>query len=165
MRRLILRLLFPAALALLLIVPTPTGAEVITPADARGIRQFAGGSPFLLDFLAINGDPFAEDRTVVQFDLRQLSGPVGAATLDLDLLNLDPGLAGVIDVYAFAGTGTVTPDQFSAGTFLTSFANSASGLEHVDVTAAVLAAQEVGQQFLGFRLSTPSESRWLLGPE
>jgi hypothetical protein len=157
------RLVCLATLALILGGVGRAQAEVITPTDARGIRQLPGQSPFLLDFLSINRS--VEDRTVLQFDLRPLAGPVGTATLDLDLLNLDPGLPGVIDVYAFAGTGTVTPDQFSAGTLITSFASSASGLEHVDVTAAVLAAQDSRQQFLGFRLSTTSESRWLLGPE
>jgi hypothetical protein len=39
-----------------------------------------------------------------------------------------------------------------------------SGLEHVDVTAAVLAAQGAGEAFLGFRLSTTTDSRYLLGP-
>jgi len=31
-----------------------TGAEVIDPSDARGIRQLPGQNPFLLDFLSIN---------------------------------------------------------------------------------------------------------------
>jgi hypothetical protein len=46
----------------------------------------------------------------------------------------------------------------------TSFANSTSGLEHVDVSAAVLAAQQAGDDFIGFRLSTTTDSRYLLGP-
>jgi hypothetical protein len=139
-----------------------TGAEVINPSDAHGIRQLPGQNPFLLDFLSINHS--VEDRTVIEFALRGLAGPVASATLDLDLRNLDPGLPGVINVFAFAGTGTVTPDLFSAGTLFTSFANSTSGLEHVDVSAAVLGAQQAGDDFIGFRLSTMTDSRYLLGP-
>jgi hypothetical protein len=137
-------------------------AEVLDPTDARGIRELPGQSPFLLDFLSINHS--VEDRTVLEFALGGLSGPVTSASLDLDLRNLDPGLPGIINVFTFAGTGTVTPDLFSAGTLFTSFPNSMSGLEHVDVTAAVLAAQGAGEAFLGFRLSTATDSRYLLGP-
>jgi hypothetical protein len=86
-------------------------------------------------------------------------------TLDLNLLNLDPGgPAGVIDVFTFAGTGTITPDLFSAGTFFTSFDNNQSGLEHVDVTAALQAAVNAGDPFLNFRLSTTTRDRYFLGP-
>jgi hypothetical protein len=150
-----------AALGVLFSGPPRARADIVNPADARGIRELPGQNPSLLTFLSINHS--IEDRTVIEFALGGLSS-VTSATLDLDLFNLDPGLPGVIDVYAFAGTGTVTPDLFSAGTLVTSFPSSQSGLEHVDVTAAVLAAQEAGEQFLGFRLSTTTDSRYLLGP-
>jgi hypothetical protein len=153
---------FVATLVLTFTSAERTGAEVIDPSDARGIRQLPGQNPFLLDFLSINHS--VEDRTVIEFALRGLSGPITSATLDLDLRNLDPGLPGIINVFAFAGTGTVTPDLFSAGTLFTSFANSTSGLEHVDVSTAVLAAQQAGDDFIGFRLSSTSDSRWLMGP-
>jgi hypothetical protein len=151
-----------AALGLALGGSGGANAESLTPTDARGIRELPGQNPFLLTFLSINHS--VEDRTAIEFALGGLSGPVATATLNLDLLNLDPGLPGVIDVYAFAGTGMVTPDLFSAGTLVTSFPSSQSGLEQVDVTGAVLAAQEAGDQFLGFRLSTATDSRYLLGP-
>jgi hypothetical protein len=153
---------FVATLALIITSAERAGAEIIDPSDARGIRHLPGQNPFLLDFLSINHS--VEDRTVIEFALRGLSGPVGSATLDLDLRNLDPGRRGIIDVFTFAGTGTVTPGLFSAGTLFTSFANSISGLEHVDVSAAVLAAQQAGDDFIGFRLSTMTDSRYLLGP-
>jgi hypothetical protein len=136
---------------------------MLPPTDARGIRQLPGQNPFLLNFLAINRS--IEDRTVLEFDVRGLSGGVPMATLDLDLRNEDPGgPAGIIDVFTFAGTGTVTPNLFGAGTFLTRFANSQSGLEEVDVTAAVQAAVAAGEPFLGFRLSTTTSARFFLGP-
>jgi hypothetical protein len=49
-------------------------AEVIQPTDARGIRQFPGHDPFLLNFLSIQHG--AEDRTVLELDLSGLAGPV-----------------------------------------------------------------------------------------
>jgi hypothetical protein len=150
------------ALGLTLCGPGLAHAEVLDPTDARGIRELPGQNPFLLDFLSINHS--VEDRTVLEFALGGLSGPVTSATLDLDLRNLDPGLPGIIDVYTFAGSGVVTANLFSAGPLFTSFPNSASGLEHVDVTAAFLAAQAAGEAFLGFQLSTATDSRYLLGP-
>jgi hypothetical protein len=150
-------------LALAVDGPGQVRADLLLPADARGIRQLPGQSPFLLNFLAVNAS--LEDRTVIQFNVSGLSGVVAPTTLDLDLLNLDPGgPAGVIDVFTFFGTGTVTPAQFNAGTLFTSFSNHASGVEHVDVTAAVQAAVDAGQPFLGFRLSTATADRYFLGP-
>ena len=164
--RCVRRLAYLAAVTLALAGVGPARAEpiVLTPTDANGIRQFPGGQPFLLPFLSVNGS--IEDRAVLQFDLSGLAGPLpGPATLELPLQNLDPGgPAGVIDVFTFFGTGAVTPDQFNAGTFFTSVGNNASGVEHVDVTGAVQAAVGAGQPFLGFRLSTATGDRYVLGP-
>src|SRR5262249_38381485 len=116
---------------------------------------------FLLNFLSIQHG--AEDRTVLEFDLRGLAGLVSSAVLDVPLRNLDPGRSGVIDLFTFPGSGTVTPDLFGAGTFFSNFVNNQTGVEHIDVTAAVLAAQEAGHHFLGIRMSTTTDTRWLLG--
>jgi hypothetical protein len=92
------RLICLATLTLALIGTGGAKADLIQPTDARGIRQFPGHDPFLLNFLSIQHA--AEDQT---------------------------------------------------------------GVEHLDVTAAVLAAQAAGDHFLGFRLSTTTDTRWLLG--
>jgi hypothetical protein len=133
------------------------------PTDAQGIRQLPGQSPALLTFLSINRS--VEDRTVLEFDLRGLSPGVVSAVLNLELRNLGP-TPGAIDVFTFAGTGTVTPDLFNAGSFFTSFATDPVGLDTVavDVTAAVEAAVAAGDAVLGFRLSTATSDRYLLGP-
>jgi hypothetical protein len=69
-------------------------------------------------------------------------------------------------MFTFAGTGTVTPDLFNAGTLFTSVGTDQAGLDTVavDVTAAVEAAVAAGDAFLGFRLSTATSDRYLLGP-
>ena len=72
-------------------------ADLIQPTDARGIRQFPGHDPFLLNFLSIQHG--AEDRTVLEFDLSALAGPVSSAVLDVPLRNLDPGRNGVINLF------------------------------------------------------------------
>jgi hypothetical protein len=151
------------ALTVVLVGPGQTRAELLSPADARGIRELPGQPPALLTFLSINQS--IEDRTVIEFDLRGLSAGVAAAELDLELRNLGP-VPGAIDVFTFAGTGTVTPDLFNAGTLFTSFGTDQVGLESVavDVTAAVQAAVAAGDSFLGFRLSTTTSDRYFLGP-
>jgi hypothetical protein len=153
-----------AALALALGGPGPARAGIVlTPTDARGIRELPGQPPALLTFLSI--DQSVEDRTVIEFDLRGLSGGVASAALDLDLRALGPG-PNAIDVFTFAGTGTVTPGLFNAGTFFTRFGTGATGLESdaIDVTAAVQAAVRAGDAFLGLRLSTTTSDRYFLGP-
>ena len=150
-----------ATLALALAGTGGAKADLIQPTDARGIRQFPGHDPFLLNFLSIQHG--AEDRTVLEFDLSALAGPVSSAILDVPLRNLDPGRNGVIDLFTFPGSGIVTPDLFGAGTFFSNFVNNQTGVEHIDVTAAVLAAQEAGDHFLGIRMSTTTDTRWLLG--
>jgi hypothetical protein len=152
-----------AALGLLLGSAGPAHADLLVPTDAQGIRQLPGQSPALLTFLSINQS--VEDRTVLEFDLRGLSPGVVSAVLNLELRNLGP-TPGAIDVFTFAGTGTVTPDLFNAGTLFTSFDSGPAGLDTVavDVTAAVEAAVEAGDAFLGFRLSTATSDRYLLGP-
>ena len=158
---------FAALAALALAVPVPARADLLAPADEAGIRRFQGGSPFLLDFLSVRQTAAdgSGDRTVLAFDLSGLAGGAASATLDLGLLDLDPGLPGVIDVSYFFGSGTVSPELFDApATLLTSFPLDASGSVQVDVTAAVLAAQDAGAQFLDFRLSTTTDSRYLLEP-
>jgi hypothetical protein len=135
---------------------------ILSPSDAQGIRELPGQSPALLNFLSVNQS--IEDRTVIEFDLRGLSGSMTSAALDLDLRNFGP-VPGSIDVYTFAGTGTVTPDLFNAGMLFTTFGTDQLGPESVavDVTAAVQAALQAGDSFLGFRLSTTTSDRYFLG--
>jgi hypothetical protein len=162
---------FTAYLAVLALLFTETGlarAGMLNPTDTEGIRRFPGGSPFHLSFLSIKNttvSPGEEtgDRTVTEFDIGALSGAIPSATLDLPLKNIDPGVVGTIDVFTFSGNGIVTPDLFSEGTYFTSFTNSQSSFEHVDVTSAVQSAVDAGVRFLGFRLSTMTSDRYFLG--
>ena len=141
-------------------------AEMINPADARGIRRSPPAPPLMLNFLAIKNDSLLEDRTVIEFDVSTLSGTVPMTTLDLHLRELDEGgPVGIIDVFTFFGDGVIAPDDFFAGTFFTSFpANEHLQLVHVDVTAAAQASVDAGQEFIGFRLSTITEDRYDFGP-
>jgi hypothetical protein len=132
--------------------------------DARGIREFPGGEPFLLDFLAIKEG--TSDRTVIQFDLSAIKGDVVDALLNLGIENFDRDNAdeGRIDIFTFAGNGTVTPDQFTAGTFFDSFVyDGGAGTISVDITDAVRAHIAAGDRFLGLRLTAGTSDRFFLG--
>ncbi|MGE5295165.1 MAG: GLUG motif-containing protein, partial [Solirubrobacterales bacterium] len=86
-------------------VLTDEEATWIAPADAHGIRNM-DGELILLDFLSIMSG--TEDRTVLEFDVRDLGGTPRMATLHLYVRNLDSEPpAGRIDVYAFNGNGVV----------------------------------------------------------
>jgi hypothetical protein len=134
---------------------------VISPTAAAGIRLIFTGDPkdpFLLSFLSIMA--ITEDRTVLEFDISELGG-IEQAILVLPLRNLDSGgPIGIIDVFTYSGDGTITADEFFAGTLFTSFANNGDGTASVDVTEAVQASES---NFLGFRLSTTTSDRYDLG--
>jgi hypothetical protein len=101
-----------------------------------------------------------EDRTVLEFDISELGG-IEQAILVLPLRNLNSGgPIGIIDVFTHSGDGTITADEFFAGTLFTSFANNGDGTASVDVTEAVQASES---NFLGFRLSTTTSDRYDLG--
>lgn len=162
-----------AGLAATTIDAVPVLGATLYPEDARGIRIIPssefGDSPFLVDFLTIKKsiNPrsfFLEDRTVIEFDLSQLSGPISSANLLTPLWNLDGGGdVGILDVYNFVGNGTISADDFFAGTLLTSFPLNGSETADIDITTTVQRAVNGKERFLGFRLSTNTPDRYLLG--
>lgn len=138
--------------------------ETVAPADARGIRAFPDGEPFLLDFLAIKEN--TADRTVIELDLAPIEGQLGRAKLNLGIENfdLDTPDPGIIDIHTFPGDGTVTPDEFFAGTFFKSFTfDRPPGVISVDITAAVAARLAAGDRYLGVRLTAATTDRYFLG--
>lgn len=143
-------------------VLTDEEAVWLDPADAHGVRNM-GGQTFLLDFLSVMKG--TEDRTVLEFDIRDLGGTPRMATLHLYVGNLDDEPPdGVIDVYAFNGDGVVTADEFWAGGSTPSASVVCrDGLAIVNVTAAVRALAVAGAKFVGFRLSTQTGDRYGLG--
>lgn len=131
----------------------------IIPSDAKGIR-----ADFLLDFL----DIMKIDMTVIEFDLSSITGisPV-SATLDVGIDNFDEGLPdGIIDIFTFKGDGIVTPEERYAGganPYMSVAVGDIYGLVRFDVTSAVQNSVMLGDQFIGFRLSTKTADRYVLG--
>lgn len=138
--------------------------ETIPPADVRGIREAPGGEPFLLGFLAVKEG--TSDRTVIELELQPIQGKLVSAALNLGIANFDQDNAdeGVIDVDTFIGDGTVTADEFSAGTYFTSFTyNGGPGVTSVDLTGAVAERLAAGDRYLGVRLTAATSDRFFLG--
>jgi len=96
----------------------------INATDARGIRKFTGGDPFLLGFLAVKIGTFADgvmldDRTVLEFDVSALAPAPSTTELLLPIENIDQpgGPPGSIDVFTFIGNGVVQAPDFFADDF------------------------------------------------
>lgn len=141
------------------------GREIqIDYTDARGIRLFEGDT-YLLDFLKVHDGFTIEDRTVIEFDVSRLSGVILQATLLLGIDNFDPGGSiGIIDVFTYVGDGVVTADEFYAGAWYASISfNGDREIVPVDVASFVQCIIDTGEQFAGFRLSTETSDRYLLG--
>jgi hypothetical protein len=154
------------------VLSAPAVAASINPTDARGIRKQDWWGLSLLGFLAINNQHtstyWAEDRTVLEFDVSSLSGtPLELVTLDLGMENGWPGPPdGIIDVFTFTGDGIVTADEFFAGgpaPFMSVVVGDVDGIVKFDVTSAVQTAVMAGDRFIGFRLSTETLDNYFLG--
>jgi hypothetical protein len=165
-----LRLLFVVSFAALVCAwsSIPAFADTITATEIRGLRY---SSPelmppqfFLLEFSAVKA--LTEDRTVAHFDLRTLTGPGAYAYLSFGIYNLDPGgSVGTLDFYWFYGDGTVSVDEWDAGTFFAQVVVPDSP-SIIDVALGGLVDQAWSDRasFLSFRMSTTSLDRFDLIP-
>lgn len=140
------------------------GPVQIDPADARGIRLYQG-ELYMLNGLSIHNGVAIHDRTAIEFDISTLPAAIALATLDLGIQNQDPGgPVGVIDVFTYEGDGVIAPEEFYAGDWTLSFPhNGPPGVVSVDVTSIIQDAVDVGQTYVGFRLSTETNDRYFLG--
>lgn len=152
-----------AAMALSAVLfAAPALAVPLDPTDMRGLRSF-GGTPLLLDFSAVKGG--TEDRTVAHFDISGFSGPVVSAILNLSMQNQDSDLPSVLDIYSFAGDGTVSIDEFDSGTFHASLTGLVGSVVNpvLDITALFNLAIANGDSYLSFNLrNEEDEGRFFL---
>lgn len=147
---------------------TKTTAITINTADAKGIRYEEQYS--IVNFLGVSTNSMYADRTLLEFDISDLSGTIPLTTLDLSFGNLDypDPPDGIIDVFAYVGDGIVTANDFYAGglTPFTSFVGE-NGPEYgyisIDVTSVTQTVVTAGNQFIGFRLSTETDDVFTVG--
>lgn len=139
----------------------PEQGDAFPAVEARGIRDLGYG-PFFVDFLAIKAG--TEDRVVLEFDIHKRPRRFERMVLKVPYANFDErGDAGVIEVYAFQGDGLVKPHDFYAGELVGRKIADEDGAVRIDVTEAVKASMDAGEQFIGLRLSTATSDRYLLG--
>ncbi|MBI3450862.1 MAG: hypothetical protein HY049_18350 [Acidobacteria bacterium] len=155
------RLLLIACVLVLLAV-SPARAVVrfeVPPVALAGLRD-SGSGPMLSGVLAVGKAvvPGSEDRVVVEFDISGLSGTIPTTTLGVgyDIL---AGTGVAFHLSAYEGDGAVTPSDFSAGALVAEIPLSANFTAlSLNVTAAVQAAMDAHQTFIGFRISGENAS-------
>jgi len=139
-------------------------AAVITPVDMTGLRSFDGGANvLLLTFDAVK--LVTEDRTIVHFDISGLSGTFSNTVLDIPINNIDPGLpGGIFEVYAFAGDGTVSIEEWSFGTLFQTFTGIAGGEQTLstNITSLLQTAVDNGDTYLSLNFRGGNNDRYWL---
>ena len=132
-------------------------ADTIAPTEMLGLRS----DSLVLTFSAVKNP--TEDRTIAHFDISGLSGDVTGSTLNLGISNIDPNSpAGTLDVYSFAGDGTVSLDEWSTGSLFHNFAGIAGGYSTLTVDISTLLADAIldGDTYLSFNIRTTSSDRF-----
>jgi hypothetical protein len=154
-----------AAIILVWAALTDLHASVITPTDVTGLRSFdRGGNVLLLGFSAVKLG--TEDRTVAHFDISKF--PFLHSNLTIPLQNIDPGGPdGILEVYSFFGDGEVSTDEWSVGTFLTSFGGLTDEFQtvSVDIFDLLKTARTGHNQYLSFSLRAGNSDRYWLVDE
>ena len=94
--------------------------------------------------------PSFEDRGVLEFDLRNFSGPVLKATLRLTVYGSKGPYPFRVDLYGYRGNGKLGIDDWDRGTFISSFQYAGEHTLALDVTAKVQAMKASGARYAGF---------------
>lgn len=138
----------------------------IDPVSMQGVRE-TSNNRILLNFSAIkeSSNFDLKDRTIMHFDIGPLLGDFSGSTLNIGVLNLDAGPPpGVLNVFTFAGDGTVSTDQFAVGSLYHSFSNITGATQtlSVDISELLKAAHRNGDSFVSFNLRAPDTDRYSL---
>ena len=167
-------------LILLLPISTTCAAiQTVESVDAKSVIGYSSSS-VVENGLRIKIGSYYDVRAFLEYDISGLVLEEGE-TVTLDIVNMSngdgEGEIGVIDIYSYYGDGSVTVDDFDAGTYYKSF--DALGVwtvtygdgwtsseylvnESIDVTGIILDAIANGQSYIGFRLSTLTSDRYTL---
>ena len=95
--------------------------------------------------------PNFQDRGFVEFDISRLSQPVSRADLELPVYAANGPFPFTINVLVYAGDGSLTLSDFSAGAPVTSFSYAGGSYETLDVTSAINSLIASGASFAGFK--------------
>lgn len=157
-----------SACVLLGVLGSVTGAAVaatLTPAVDGSVRDGLDapkdGTPDTVQensVVQLLDAPQFEDRGIIEFSLADFSLPISRAKLELPVFGSNGPVPFTVDVFAYSGDGLLNLDDWSGGNLAQSFVYRHKNVVRLDVTSAVRAALEAGQQFIGFRFefSQPS---------
>ena len=103
--------------------------------------------------------PSFEDRGVIEFDLRRLTGSVQRATLILPVFNAKGPYPFRIDVYGYQANGVLEVADWGRGTLIKSFQYAGASEVRLEVTAKVARLRQAGATGAGFvfRFAVPSD--------
>jgi hypothetical protein len=103
--------------------------------------------------------PGFEDRGIIEFDMRGITGPVLKATLVLPVYASTGPYPFRIDVLGYRGNGRLDVDDWARGSLITSFQYTGESLVRLDVTTKVRGMQSTGANYAGFvfRFAVPSD--------
>ena len=108
--------------------------------------------------------PSFEDRGIIEFNLRNFSGPVLRATLRLTVYNSNGPYPFRVDVFGYRGDGRLQIDDWNRGTFIRSFQYAGESYLVLDVTKKVSAMKAAGAHYAGFNFRTVPSDIDLNGP-
>lgn len=103
--------------------------------------------------------PSFEDRGIIEFDIRGITGPVLRATLVLPVYASTGPYPFRIDVHGYRGNGRLDVDDWTRGSLITSFQYAGESVVRLDVTAKVRGMHSTGANYAGFvfRFAMPSD--------
>lgn len=142
---------------LLALLALSAQGQNLNPVAFDGLRQWSGQSPFVLGWGygdVFSGNPV--DETIADFGLSGFTPgtQISSATLTFfDQVQHGGNTPQPLELYTFSGESAVQASDWGAGTFFNSYADP-YGLENLDVTAAVQAAINAGDNYLDFRFAT-----------
>jgi hypothetical protein len=107
-----------------------------------------------------------EDRSFLEFDLEALPDEFDLITLNILIGNLDPDPPiEVVEFFHYSGDGEEDVEDWDTGEYFWTYDYPGDGKYRLrlDVTNLVRSYRDVGQRYLGFRLSAPRFARFSIG--
>lgn len=129
------------------IAPTVDGSVLdglFGPKDGIPDRVGDGSVVQILDV------PRFEDRGIIEFDISTVSGSITRVELVLSVFGTMGPFPFTVDVFTYTGDGSLSLNDFSAGSFFTSFQYSGEATVTLDVTPFIRALAASGGGFAGF---------------
>lgn len=147
----------------LLFFPFSAYAINVSPAVDGFIRN---GSSLFQNLIQVLDVPGMSDRGIIEFPLNSACTPVTRATLRLNVVGSGGPYPFNINVYSYAGDGSLTTADYSDGSLSTNFTfNGTETSIDIDVTSSVLSLINSNSDYAGFNLRfEPASGIVLNGP-